>query len=107
MIEISYDRKKHLVTVKGHARSGEKGRDLVCAAASMLVYTLASDVEKLCADHGRVRKPVCRINEGNALISCKPVHGFESVVTLIFDSVCRGFELLQTQYPDNVRYTWE
>ena len=33
MIHAVYYKKYHRVTVKGHAHSAEKGRDLVCAAA--------------------------------------------------------------------------
>ena len=47
MIHAVYYKKYHRVTVKGHAHSAEKGRDLVCAAASMLVSTLAANVAQL------------------------------------------------------------
>ena len=105
MINVKYDRKKICVTVEGHAQTGEKGTDLVCAAASILVYTLASDVSALHAgSKRRVRRPVCILEEGKAKISCAPVHGMENVTRLIFDSVCRGFEVLAQRYPLAVRY---
>ena len=49
MIDVTYDRKRLIVKVKGHAHSGEAGHDLVCAAAS---------VTELCADRRRVRRPM-------------------------------------------------
>ncbi len=104
MIEVSYDREKHLVKVKGHAQSGEAGHDLVCAAASILVYTLAANVASMSANRKQIRRPVIDINEGDAKIGCSPVHGFGSVATVIFDSVCCGFDILQKKYPENVSY---
>ena len=104
MIEVTYNRKKHHVTVKGHAQSGEVGHDLVCAAASILVYTLAGNVALLCENKKRVRRPHVDIKEGDTCISCSPVHGFENVVTLIFDSICSGFDVLQQRYPANISY---
>lgn len=56
MIDVIYDRKRLIVKVKGHAQSGEAGHDLVCAAASILVYTLSANVTELCADRRRVRR---------------------------------------------------
>lgn len=104
MIDVTYERKKHTLTVKGHALSGEEGHDLVCAAASALVYTLAANVQQLCADRRNVRRPVLDIQKGDATISCAPVHGMGAVTTLIFDSVCAGFDVLQQQCPENISY---
>ena len=91
------------MTVTGHARSAEHGRDLVCASASILAYTMAVNVANM-ADHGQVREPVMDIEEGNAVISCKPRHNLKATVTLAFDTVCAGFDLLAYQYPEYVTY---
>lgn len=105
MIEAVYDKSKHSLTLTGHAQSGDKGHDLVCSAASILVYTLAADVEQLAADHTRVRRPRISLKDGRAEIACSPVHGMHAVTELVFDSVCVGFELLSRQYPQNISYT--
>ena len=47
MITVIYHRDLNRVTVEGHAQSGEVGHDLVCASASILVYTLAAFVENM------------------------------------------------------------
>ena len=44
MIQAVYDRNENKIAIKGHAYSGEPGHDLICASASMLVYTLAAAV---------------------------------------------------------------
>ena len=103
MIHVTYHRKHNRVTVTGHAYSGASGHDLVCASASALVLTLASNVASL-VTQGSAGQHVVQVKEGDAEISCVPSHKMRAVVTLIFDTVCAGFELLQTLYPENIEY---
>lgn len=103
MIQVVYYRNYHRLTVEGHAHSGEPGHDLVCAAASALAYTLAANVANM-ADNGRVRNPGLEMGPGKAEISCNPVSRFKNTVTLVFDSVCVGFELLASQYGEYIQY---
>lgn len=103
MIQVTYYRKYNRLTVTGHAGSAEHGHDLVCASASMLAYTLAANVANM-ADCGQVREPIMRMDEGDTEISCKPRHNLKASVTLVFDSICTGFELLAHDYPDFVKY---
>ena len=103
MIQVTYYRSYHRLTVTGHAGAAEPGHDLVCASASMLAYTLALNVGNM-ADNKQVREPILDMREGDTVISCKPLHKFKSTVTLIFDTVCAGFELLAYQHPENISY---
>ena len=103
MIQVVYHRNFNRLTVTGHAGAAEPGHDLVCASASMLAYTLAANVANM-ADAGQVREPIIRNNEGDTEISCNPRHNLKASVTLVFDSVCVGFELLAHDYPEYVSY---
>ena len=103
MIKVTYHRDLNRVTVEGHAKSGEVGHDLVCASASILVYTLASFVENM-KRAKQVYNPTVELKEGDALISCEPPNRYKGSVTLVFDSICGGFELLAKDYPDNISY---
>ena len=103
MIQAIYYRKYNRLTVTGHAGSAEPGHDLVCASASMLAYTLAANVANM-ADNGQVREPIMNMDEGNTEISCNPRHNLKASVTLVFDSVCVGFELLAHDYPEYIKY---
>ena len=103
MIQAVYYRKYNRLTLEGHARSGEPGHDLVCASASMLAYTLAANVANM-ADHGQVRAHVTELNPGSAEVSCNPASRYKQTVTLVFDTVCVGFELLAHSYPENISY---
>ena len=103
MIKVTYHRDLNRVEVQGHAKSGEVGHDLVCASASILVYTLASFVENMMGAR-QVYNPTAELKEGDALIYCDPPTRLKGAVTLVFDSICGGFELLARDYPDNISY---
>lgn len=103
MIKVTYHRDLNRVSIYGHAKSGEVGHDLVCASASILAYTLASFVENM-ERSKQVSHPTIELKEGDALISCEPPNRYKGSVTLVFDSICAGFELLARDYPDNISY---
>lgn len=103
MIKVVYDRTIPSVTMEGHAGSGEKGHDLVCAAASILACTLASLVDST-KDSGQVSNATVELNDGGALISCEPIGHYSYPIKLIFDTICTGFDILAEEYPDNVSY---
>ena len=100
MINVTYHRKYHKLTVKGHANYAEEGKDIVCSAASILFYTLCSNLE----DAALVREYKCKTDKGDSEVSITPNSRTESLVTLIFDTVCRGYELLSHKYPDNISF---
>lgn len=103
MIQVIYHRTHNRLTVTGHACSGESGHDLVCAGVSALVLTLAANVGSL-VTQGSAGKHIVKVKEGDAEIACVPSHKMRAVVTLVFDTVCTGFELMQTLYPENIEY---
>lgn len=103
MIKVTYLRDFNKVTIEGHALSGEKGHDLVCASASILTHTLGAAVANL-EKHGALKGQNISIAEGKATIKCKPYAKYKAIVKLVFDNICIGFELLAKGYPDNVIY---
>ena len=103
MIKVVYHRDLNRVTVEGHAKSGVAGHDLVCASASILAYTLARFVENM-KQARQSYNPTVVLKEGDATISCSPPTRYKGAVTLVFDSICAGFELLAHDYPNNISY---
>jgi uncharacterized protein YsxB (DUF464 family) len=103
MINVVYHRDLNRVEVRGHAQSGEVGHDLVCASASILVYTLASFVENM-QRAKQVYNPKTELKEGDALIYCDAPNKYKHSITLVIDSICGGFELLARNYPDNIKF---
>ena len=103
MIQVTYYRNYHRLTVEGHARSGAPGHDLVCAGASTLAYTLAANVGNLEA-LGHVQETTVVLEPGKAEIGCRPRNGARAVVARIFEAVCVGFELLARDNPEYISY---
>jgi len=103
MINIVYDRRKCRVSVKGHARSDEYGRDLVCSAVSALVITLAVNAEHL-EKSGVTNMTTVKLEAGNAQIRCAAIERFKLSVAQVFNTVCAGFEVLSREYPEYISY---
>lgn len=103
MIKVNYHRQYFRLTVEGHANSGEEGHDLVCASCSILAHTLASNVMNW-VGAGQASEPGITMNKGYALVSCKPNHRYKSILTLVMDAICGGFELLAKDYPEYIEY---
>lgn len=104
MVTVTYFRDHNRVVVEGHAQSGEAGHDLVCAATSILTYTIASSIENMVAA-GYVKEHHIEFKEGYSYIYCESPDNLKSTITLMFDTVCAGFELLAHDYPENIIYT--
>jgi uncharacterized protein YsxB (DUF464 family) len=103
MIRVTYYRQYSRVTVEGHAGSGPKGHDLVCASASALALTLAGNVSYM-ESQDAVYGVIIKLEEGNAEIQCTPYRRYKDSVAQIYRAICVGFELLATKYPENISY---
>lgn len=103
MIEVNYYREHNRLTVTGHAKSDEYGRDLICASASILALTLGANVGHM-ADSGCVTEPIVKLEDGNAEICCKAKARYRESVRQTFMSVCVGFEILATKFPEYISY---
>lgn len=103
MIEVIYWKKYCRVKITGHAHSGEPGKDLICAGASTLAVTLATNVRYM-AEMGYVMNPIVDLESGDAMIQCTPRCNYRKSVEQVFNSVCVGFDALANQYPEHIRY---
>lgn len=94
------DDKLHM-TVKGHSRSAEKGQDLICAAASMLVYTLAQDV----MDHSDeyTEPPVVEVKSGKAEITVSPKEEVFAELLHTYFVIQKGLMVLAANNPNFVK----
>ena len=99
MLTVIYAEKGRRLSLllEGHAGYAEAGRDIVCASASILAYTLASLVEAFGVEHN------IRLNEGDSVIECychDPMKFTE--VKNAFDFAMVGYSILQQSYPQYV-----
>lgn len=100
MISVEVNTNTHVVTMKGHAQHSE-GNDVVCAAASMLFYTLAESLLK--AKHMlRHKKLEIKAVSGDSKISCNPISKYIPNINLMLWVFCNGMQLLANNYPDCV-----
>lgn len=105
MVKISFwredDGSVHL-KVKGHANAAPKGEDLICASASMLVYTVAQAVTFM-HDQGYLEEPPkIKMREGKASVSAKPKEDYRAEVLHTFWTAQCGAHVLAKNYPKYV-----
>ena len=95
--------KAFVLNVDGHADYAEKGKDIICSAASIITYTLAQAVIDAQNHGGLKKKPTIRMDEGNSAIVCKPGKGALTEIMYAYRFAEIGFALLAQSYPDYVR----
>ena len=95
MITIIYDEKEKdmILQASGHAGYAEKGSDIVCAAVSALMQTLAYSV-----DGGTVTRSQDDCNT----LTVQAEQSFDNMAK--FELVTDGLMLLAKQYPENMRF---
>jgi len=82
--------------ISGHAGYAETGKDIVCAAASILIQTLAKQLDKITPDYHVQHEKQGQIIflSGNGKNAC-----------LASDTIMTGLRMLSDQYPHNVTIT--
>ena len=88
--------------VKGHAATAPNGEDLVCASATMLVYTVAQAIAFMHEQGQLEEKPQIKIKEGKAIVVAKPKEDFLAEVLHTFWVAQCGAHVLACNYPEAV-----
>lgn len=86
--------------ISGHAGAGKEGKDLICAACSILSYTLERELERVGAEPEVSRdkeRGYCLIKAGR----------HDAQTAAIMDTIRTGFRLLEENYPDHVRCSFK
>ena len=94
--KISYE-----VKAKGHAGAGKYGQDSVCAAVSVLMQTLANEVEEA-ARAGLVALGAVAHGEGWMRVEVTPTNESCDMVEAWVELVQDGLDALAESYPENV-----
>lgn len=107
MISVKFEKNESTKTlrlkVKGHAGQAEAGKDIVCASASILAYTVAQIVTFMEEQGKLTKKPVIKIKDGDALITCQVKTDEDYAEALHAYFVARvGYTLLAHNYPQYV-----
>lgn len=106
MVRIHFwqDKDKHTICMKlkGHANTAPKGEDLVCASATMLVYTVAQAMTFMNEQGFLKEKPNIKIREGKASVSVVPKDDYYAEVLHTFWVAQCGAHVLSMNYPEAV-----
>lgn len=95
-----YDR--YLLIVEGHSGFSEKGKDIVCSAVSILIYTLLNMLkDEECDKHLKLRREI--INDGYFCVEIEPFDFSKDRTRGIIDTMIMGLSLLNEEYPENVK----
>ena len=90
------------LSMAGHAGTAPKGQDIVCAAATMLMYTAAQAALDMCSRGELESPPSVMLDDGNAGVSFRPEEWAMEKGRLALDVIRRGLEVLGKRYPENV-----
>ena len=86
-------------TATGHSGQATRGKDLVCAAVSILSYTLVESIDKSLLEED----PYIVLSPGTAVISLKAAKGKEGELRGVFSVIRNGFSLLDENFPKNIK----
>lgn len=97
------------IKMSGHSNYAEAGKDIVCAGASMILYSLA----KTLPDYSKYleEEPFIHIIEGKdkddndaveACVVAIPKPQYAGYFSIMFTQALNGLQLLAEAYPDNV-----
>ena len=92
-----------VLTLSGHAGAAPAGVDTVCAAASMLAYTVAQEVLEMQGKGKLRKKATVKLDRGEALITCKPKKNAWSEALHLYKVAQTGYRLLAANFPQNVQ----
>ena len=91
---ITSEKSYNGLTIDGHANFAEQGKDIVCAAVSVLAQTLIASIEELTDDDVR-----SVIEQGHIELNYRNLSEKSRV---LIDSFLIGFRMLESEYPEFV-----
>lgn len=102
-VKIRLNQDNVRITIKGHAEAKRvNDSDLVCSSISILSTTLVQCLLDA-TDKGYIEKYDYNTNDGDVSIKFSIVREGLTMINAILYTIFTGFELLQNQYPDNVK----
>lgn len=105
MINIQIEENKGRISVvaTGHAEDGGKINPIVCAAHSMLAFTLGECILSLSSEGKTTGAPKVFIDDGTAVIKVKPKPEFYDEVLFCVWFYANGINLLLRKYPQYIK----
>lgn len=99
MTTIVYDYDNWLMSAEGHAGAGEMGEDVICAAVSTLMQTLAINARLINALDLQIQE-----GDGDMCVCCYPDPQDAQRCRDAFDTIANGMRWLQADFPEFVTF---
>lgn len=107
MVEINFYenqlKDRFEVSVKGHANTAEKGKDIVCASVSILSLTLVQTIKNMEKQDFFINPPKYKVKDGFTYVMCKPKKDCYLSVLNSLLTIKVGFNILSQGFPENVK----
>ena len=105
MLEVTFTEsgEKLSLRLKGHAGYAEIGKDIVCASATILAYTVAQFVTEAEHKGDLLSPPQVQLESGDTIISCEPNDDAFYAVRNVYLFAVLGYRILEHNYPQYVR----
>ncbi len=96
MISVKLKKSKEILEVhaEGHALFDKKGKDIVCASASVLIESWCLSEKELCLAEIEINRKSGRLEA--------EVHHSKEADVLLFKSLALSLLTLEKQYPENI-----
>ena len=108
MTKAVYNREKLSLVIDGHAGAGVIGSDIVCAAISVLSFTLAEAVKEIEENTSALHLNIYTEDNGGYMsISCDPDCGHIEDCRIVFDTIAKGFDLIYEYFPGHLKFVRE
>lgn len=101
MLKVTFTERgdKLSLRLKGHAGYAEYGKDIVCASASILAYTVSSFVIEAEQRGDLLEDAEIRLESADTVIECKPTEDAYEGIRHMYLFATLGFSLLAETYP--------
>lgn len=101
MITVTFDKNNLVLSVEGHAKYAEKGKDIVCASVSTLFFTTAYNILEMFEEKD---VDISMSDNGFGQICCREVNADEKFkCVLAFGFALTGFEMIERDYGEYVK----
>ena len=107
MIKVTFTEtpEKLSLRLEGHAGYAEHGKDIVCASASILAYTVAQYVEYE-DKQGNLKAPAeIKLESGDSVVTCEPKEDTLKWLWDAYQFAKMGYLILAQNYPQYVEVT--
>lgn len=100
MITCVYEKGRSRITLNGHAEYAEYGKDIVCATATALMYTLAAMCERILDKNGQADRLSAEFKSGRI---CVAYRGKSKRIAAAFKQTALGLEIIEKNFPKFLR----